>query len=246
MRLLDKFMKRNLSHDYCVVKLFKIIQQSDFINIKPCFDIMQNVFLSKEYNLRGIDVNYGAKKWKKVTSFYKYLETNDVVYFNADFKPNEYRPDEKFFSPADLDFTGINYSNHLQNLSGKTDEKDYIDFILVIPYEWYNLELIKSIIKETDKTIGLTYAYVCFLPKNYSSITESPLKVSSFSVSSSLTKKDTELRNNLKDIDCGFIPKIYPINFYNNRQLEFINSTNIKYSEAISDNLTVVTAYAET
>ena len=238
--------RRKASFAYCAVKLFKTIHQSDFVNLRPCFDIMLNLFLSKEYSLRGIEVNYGAKKWKKLASFYQYLETNDVIYFNANFKPIGDTPDEKAFAPVDIDYTGITYSNPLLNQSDKTNEKDYIDFILVFPYEWYNLELVKCIVKEVNTAIGLTYAYVYFMPKNYSSITERPLKVSFFSVSSSLTKEDTELRNNLKNIDCGFIPKKYPINFYNGRQLELLTSTGIEYAEAISDNLTLVTTRAET
>jgi len=232
--------KKESTPDNCVVKFFKTIHQSDFNDIKPCFEIMLDVFLSREYEFTGVEINYGSKQYKKVSAFYKLLETKDVVYFNAGFRPKGWVPDERAFAPADLNSTGIIYSNPLLNLSNKTDEKSYIEFICVIPYEWYSPDLIKSIVTDVDKAIGLTYSYVCFLPKHYDAVAEKPLKITSFSVSATVTKEDIVTRNDMKNIDCGFIPKTYPVNFYNSAQLECIKE-NADHIEKISDNLTLVT-----
>ena len=142
-----------------------------------------------------------------------------------------------------MTFAGIDYSNHLQNLENITDENDYADFCLVFPCEWYSLDLVKSLVKAIDKEITLTYAYVCFLPDDYDINSERPVKKTLFTVSSSVTQEDIELRNNMKKLNCGFIPKNYPINFYNDKQLESIdkNVEVIEVEEKISDGLTLIT-----
>ena len=232
MSLFDKFKRDKPNPEYCVVKIFKTHRQSDVINIKLCFDVMLNVFTSKGCILSGVTFNYGSMMRKKLSSVYKFMETRDVVYFYAEFNRE---------SVNHYDSVGITYSNSLLNLTHKTDEKDYVDFILTIPFDWYSLELIKKVIKEIDAAIGLTYAYVCFLPKNYSIGSEKPLKVSFFSVSTTVNKDDIVLRDNLKNIDCGYIPpKKYPVNFYNVKQMECLNN-DMDFLEKISDNLTLVT-----
>jgi len=233
MGLFDKFKRDKMKPQYCVVKIFKTHTQTETVDVKQCFDIMLDVFTSKGYSLSGVSFNYSSKTLKKLSSVYNFMETKDVVYFDASFEPQ---------GSDRYDPTGITYSNHLLNLKDKTNEKDYLDFILAIPFDWYSLELIKKVIKEIDMTIGLTYSYVYFMPKNYCSSSEKPLKITPFSVSTTGTNEDEiTLRNNLKDIDCGYIPpKGYPVNFYNAKQLECLNG-DIGFQEKISDNLTLVT-----
>ena len=216
----------------CVIKLFKTINQTDVINIKPCFDAMYKIFISREYTMTDIEVNYGERKWKKANSFYKFLETHDVVSFYASFAPKG--------DLSDVTLAGIDYSNHLLNLENKTDERDYVYFCFVFPCEWYSLDLIKTLVKTIDKEIALTYAYVCFLPEDYDISFERPAKKTLFTTYSSVTQEDIELRNNMKKLDCGFIPKKYIVNFYNNKQLENINE-NIEIEEKISSGLTLIT-----
>jgi len=216
----------------CVTKLFKTINQSGFVNIKPCFCAMQNVFISRGYSMTDVEVNYGEKKWKDVDSFYRFLEAHDVVSFYASFAPKG--------GVSDMNFAGIDYSNHLLNLENITDEKDYVDFCLVFPCEWYGLDLIKTLVKTIDDEIALTYAYVCFLPADYDINSERAVKKSLFTMSSSVTQDDIDLRNNMRSLDCGFIPKQYPVNFYNSKQLEDM-AGSFDIEEKISDGLTLIT-----
>ena len=231
MGLFSKQKNCKMSSEYCVIKIFKTIKQSDEINIKPCFEAMLGIFTSRGYSLTEIDINYGTKKWKKISSFYKFIETHKVVEFSASFNLK---------NGDGLDPTGITYSNHLSNLTRNTDEKDFINFTVAIPYDWYSLNLVKAVVKEIDIALKVTYAYVCFLPRNYSAYTERLIKTSFFSVSIDGNKEDIELRNNLKNADCGYIPKKYPVNFYNSKQLASVEG-NMDLLEKISENLTLVT-----
>ena len=72
--MLSYFRNKKKHPILCVSKLFKTINQSDVINIKPCFCAMQDVFISREYSMTDIEVNYGEKNGKKLTRFINFLK----------------------------------------------------------------------------------------------------------------------------------------------------------------------------
>jgi hypothetical protein len=77
------------------------------------------------------------------------------------------------------------------------------------------------------------------LPKNYDLGLEKPMKKPLFSESTSVTKDDIQKWDSLKNIDIGYIPKVYPVNFFNSRQLENLKG-NIGSIERLSERLALV------
>jgi hypothetical protein len=211
---------------FCAIKMFKTVNRIEAINLKDCFDILYAVFHARGCRLSEISVNYGAKTWKNPEPFYDFVGTQETAEFSAMF-------DAK-------DNTGIYYGNRLLNQIGRSDEKDFIELTSVMPYEWYDLNEIKGIVAAVDALLSVTYAYICFLPKNYDLGLEKPMKKSFFFESTSVTEDDIQKWNNLKNIDIGYIPKVYPVNFFNSRQLENLKGDTGSI-ERVSERLSLVT-----
>jgi len=253
MALFAKSKNRNITMNdkICLIKMFKIIDQPEAIDIKTCFDVMLDVFLEKghdAFEIMGDSADGEPVFFKKLNPFYRRLRKQGVVCFSAYF-------DETF----DL---GIHYWDMPLNPESESDQKRFVDFFLAIPYEWYNLELAKEIVAKIDIAIGLCYAYVNFVPYNYCIDREEPwvareddqppssdLSLDELKIefekraersNAIVSEMKEQKRERFRHVKTGQIPEYYPVNFYNSRQLENVTKPTEKF-ERISDNLTLVT-----
>jgi len=240
-----------LKDQICLIKMFKIVDKPATIDIKACFDVMLDVFLQKghdAFEIMGDSATGEPIFFKKLNPFYKAIRKQDVACFSAYF-------DESF----DL---GIHYWDMPLNPESESDKKRFVDFFLAIPYEWYSLDQAKAIVTKIDAVIGLCYGYVNFVPCNYCidreeawvareddkppsrdlSLEELKIEFEERAERSNaiVDEMKAQKREMFRHVNVGQIPKHYPVNFYNSRQLEHVIEPTERF-EKISNNLTLVT-----
>jgi hypothetical protein len=260
-----------LKDEICLIKAFKIIDRPETIDIKTCFDVMLDVFVSRGHETFQIMGRLTAGEgfdFTKLKPFYTLLHKQNVSDFSAYFDD-------------DYDL-GIHYWTIPLNPESESDQERLVEFFIAIPYEWYCLDQTREIITKLDTAIGIHYAYVSFVPRDYCVDLERQLEAwerpsgnglfeplhteiphyNGFNmkkVQAALDAQQEELdaRNaiaergmeevnaekleRLRHIASGYIPKCHPVNFYNKRQLQNLKENKDDKFEKISDNLTMVT-----
>jgi len=237
-------MRIALNDQICLLKAYKVMQQHEALDAKTCFDVLLDVFFSNghtEFEVMGTSAAGKTVSFMRLRPFHAFLQKEDAeelgVYFDEDY---------------DL---GIDYLNMPLNPENEEDEKRFVEYILAVPYEWYRFEQVKSIVTKIDAAIGLSYAYVCFVPVDSCIDAEEPVRKSGNTkqqfnelhqedgktaekLEQAIEEAITQKRNMLRDVDSGHIPKQHPVNFYNNEQLKNLTAGR---SERVSNSLTVVT-----
>lgn len=143
----------------CLVKAFKIMGTPEPIDIRTCFDVLLDVFVSKGHEtfqimgkLASIEGFKAGFDFIKLKPFYKFLNKHDIRDFSAYF-------DDDF----DL---GIHYWDMPLHPEDNSNQKRLVELFIAIPDEWYCLDEVRAIISKLDAVIGLSYAYVSFVPQD--------------------------------------------------------------------------------
>jgi hypothetical protein len=172
---------------------FKSVEVIDF-----CVSKLLSIF--KE-DIRSVELNYGNKSWKKYSSFKKFIEKNSTY------------PIAEYSSFIKDSYSGaLFFGNEKLNRIKLDDTTDVIDIIITFPSEIICIDFLRDFLGKLFSVERFDYGYVCFLPKNYSVITERK--------ESANNAKDIEPWENLININNGYIKSIYPINILNNVQIE--------------------------
>jgi len=77
-----------LKDQICLIKMFKIMGQSETIDVKTCFDVMLDVFLLQghdTFEIMGESAVGETIFFNKLNPFYKFLGKQDVADFSAYF-----------------------------------------------------------------------------------------------------------------------------------------------------------------
>ena len=215
--------------NYQVIKLYKIITQSEADNFNNSFiekllcELNSFSVAETHQQLNYIEINYSSKNWKSLSSFLKYLETKknkEIVYLDT--------------SNSSINIT---YSNYLLNQT-KREDVGYIEIIITIPLENFSEKSLVLLIKNIYDLLEIDYGYSFRLEENqdiFSEIIEK--KYSLFNrifldqtkIRIENLEKWNERKLNLLEVKKGIIPKTYAFNFWNKAQWGKIeNQENFK------------------
>ena len=188
---------------YGTIKLYKVVDYDKSVNFKSAAVI--DICVSELYavnvgTIRDIEVNYGNKHWKKYASFQKFIEKNPDY------------PITSYMSYIAEDNCGsLFFGNGKLNKIEIDNTTDYIDIIITFPPNIVNVDFVQKFIGKLFKIETFDYGYVCFLPQNFSVLSERK--------SNKNTSKDIEIERNLIHMKSGFVKGVYPINILNEMQI---------------------------
>lgn len=208
-----------------VLKLFKIISPKDLVLYNP--NTIRNVIklsLSSFYNdniFNYVELNYGSKRYKNLTTFLDKLNNTLSNIEIVDLRISDSK-----------DTNLILYSNELQNQIQK-DDLGIVELSICSESNNINKDTAKIFVDKLIEIFPIDYGYIFPLRKNMDINTEKNIKKSLFSSSISVTKEDIVRRKMLFNINDGFLPQLYQINFLNQPQFDVLNNSNTSVKEIV-------------
>lgn len=211
-----------------VLKLFKIITPDELglYNSKTINNVIElsvNTFYDEDV-FNCIDLNYGWKTYKKLTTFLDKLkgsldniEIVSLVISNS------------------IDSQIISYSNDILNQVQK-DDFGIVELIICSDDNKLNNETVRVFVEELNKIFPIDYGYIFPLEKGVDIFIEKKVKESFFTSSVSVTNEDILNRKRLLNINNGYIPKIYPTNLFNQSQFDCFKNGRYSIKEVIEIN----------
>lgn len=211
-----------------VLKLFKIITpeelgQYNSKTINNVIELSVNTFYDEDV-LNCIDLNYGWKTYKKLTTFLDKLkgsldniEIVSLVISNS------------------MDTKIISYSNEILNQVQK-DDFGIVELIICSDDNKLNNETVRAFVEKLNKKFPIDYGYIFPFEKGIDIFIEKKVKKSFFTSSVSVTKEDILNRERLLNINNGYIPKIYPTNLFNQSQFDCFKNGRYSIEEVIEIN----------
>lgn len=208
-----------------VLKLFKIISPKDLDLYNP--NTIKNVinlslhtfFYDNVFNY--VELNYGCKKYKSLTAFFNKInesfdsiEIVDLIISN------------------NIDSNIILYSNDLLNQVQK-ENFGIVELNICSALNNINKDTTNAFIEELSKIFPIDYGYVFPFEKGMDIHTEKIVRSSFWGSPISVTKEDILKRNQLLNLNNGFFPKLYPINFLNQSQFDRLKKSNTSVKEVI-------------
>jgi|SRR5690554_5060541 len=210
-----------------VLKLFKVISPKDLYlynstTIKDVMSLCLKSFFNDDNNIFNcVELNYGSKNWKSFTTFLKKIdgfsnkiEIVDLVITNIE------------------NFNKIIYSNELLNQI-KKENFGIVELNICSELNTINKDTANAFIKDLIEIFPIDYGYVFPFEKGMDIHTEKIVKKSIFGTSISVTKEDILKRNSLLNLNSGFFPKLYPINFLNQSQFDCLKKNQTSVSEVV-------------
>lgn len=211
-----------------VLKLFKIITPEELgpYNSKTINNVIElsvNTFYDEDV-FNCIDLNYGWKTYKKLTTFLDKLkgsldniEIVSLVISNS------------------MDTQIISYSNEILNQVQK-DDSGIVELIVCSDDNKLNNETVRVFVERLNRIFPIDYGYIFPFEKGMDIIIEKKVKESFFSSSVSVTKEDILNRKRLLNINNGYIPKLYPTNIFNQSQFDCFKNGSCSIEEVIEIN----------
>lgn len=208
-----------------VLKLFKIISPKDLDlynpnTIKNVINLSLNSFFYDDI-FNYVELNYGSKKYKSLTTFFdKINESSDNIEI----------VDLIISNNADSNI--ILYSNDLLNQIQK-ENFGIVELNICSAFNNINKDTTNAFIDELIKIFPIDYGYIFPFEKGMDIHTEKIVKKSFWGSHISVTKEDILKRNRLLNLNNGFFPKLYPINFLNQSQFDSLKKSNTSVREVI-------------
>lgn len=211
-----------------VLKLFKIItpEELGLYNSKTINNVVElsvNMFYDEDV-FNCIELNYGCKTYKKLTTFLDKLkgsldniEIVSLVISNS------------------MDTKIISYSNEILNQIQK-DDFGIVELIICSDDNKLNNETVRAFVEKLNKIFPIDYGYIFPFEKGIDIFIEKKVKKSFFTSSVSVTKEDILNRKRLLNINNGYIPKIYPTNIFNQSQFDCFKNDRYSIEEVIEIN----------
>ncbi len=208
-----------------VLKLFKIVSPKDLDlynpnTIKNVISFSLNSFFYDDI-FNYVELNYGSKRYKSLTTFLNKIDDSSDNFEIVD-----------LIISNSANSNTILYSNELLNQTQK-ENFGIVELNICSEFNNINKNSTNAFIEKLIEIFPIDYGYVFPFEKGMDIHTEKIVKKSIFGSSTSVTKEDILRRNRLLNLNNGFFPKLYPINFLNQSQFDSLKNNNTSVREVI-------------